>query len=321
MSLLAVRGLEVRFPVRDGLFSRARRFVRAVDGIDLDLEPGRTLGLVGESGCGKTTTGRAILRLVEPNAGRVLVDGTDVLALKSGDLRRFRRHMQIVFQDPYASLDPRRTVGQSVAEGLEVHGLCAPVERRERVIALFDRVGLSEAHVDRRPHEFSGGQRQRVGIARALAVEPKLLVLDEPVSALDVSVQAQVVNLLEDIQAERGLGYLFIAHDMGVVRHISHEIAVMYLGRIVERGPAEELCREPLHPYTKLLIASVPSLGAGKGMAAPARGELPSPLDPPAGCPFHPRCPHATNACRSERPALVDVGQRRLVACPLALRG
>ena len=319
MSLLTVHGLEVRFPHKEGLFGRTRRWVRAVDGVDLDLEPGKTLGLVGESGCGKTTTGRAVLRLVEPDAGSVSIDGTDVLSLGSAALRAFRRRMQIIFQDPYSSLDPRRTVGDSVAEGLEIHGLCAPGERRERVLRLFAKVGLAPEHVDRHPHEFSGGQRQRVGIARALAVEPRLLVLDEPVSALDVSVQAQVVNLLEDIQAQTGIGYLFIAHDMGVVRHVSHEIAVMYLGRIVERGPAEELCREPLHPYTRQLIRSVPMLGAGKGVRAPARGELPSPLDPPTGCTFHPRCPLAQPASREVRPQLAQAGPGRQVACPVAL--
>lgn len=317
MSLLKVTGLEVRFPVREGILSRRHREVRAVDGVDLELEPGRTLGLVGESGCGKTTTGRALLRLVEPQAGEVLVDGTDVRKLGPAELRRFRRHMQIIFQDPYSSLDPRRTVGQSVAEGLEIHDLCPKSERSERVAQLFDRVGLSQAQIHRHPHEFSGGQRQRVGIARALAVEPKLLILDEPVSALDVSVQAQVINLLEDLQAEKGLGYLFVAHDMGVVRHVSQTIAVMYLGRIVEKGPTEEICRHPQHPYTRLLIASVPRLGDGKGIVAPARGELPSPLDPPSGCAFHPRCPMAVPACRQVRPELVGIAPGHLVACPV----
>jgi len=317
MSLLKVTGLEVRFPVREGILSRRHREVRAVDGVDLELEPGRTLGLVGESGCGKTTTGRALLRLVEPQAGEVLVDGTDVRKLAPTELRRFRRHMQIIFQDPYSSLDPRRTVGQSVAEGLEIHDLCPKSERSERVAQLFDRVGLSQAQIHRHPHEFSGGQRQRVGIARALAVEPKLLILDEPVSALDVSVQAQVINLLEDLQAEKGLGYLFVAHDMGVVRHVSQTIAVMYLGRIVEKGPTEEICLYPQHPYTKLLIASVPRLGDGKGIVAPARGELPSPLDPPSGCAFHPRCPMAVPACRQVRPELVGIAPGHLVACPV----
>jgi oligopeptide transport system ATP-binding protein len=317
MSLLKVRGLEVRFPVREGILSRKHREVRAVDGVDLDLEPGKTLGLVGESGCGKTTTGRAILRLIEPNAGEILVDGTDVRKLGSTALRRFRRHMQIIFQDPYSSLDPRRTVGQSVEEGLEIHDLCPTADRAARVAQLFDRVGLSQAQIHRHPHEFSGGQRQRVGIARALAVEPKLLILDEPVSALDVSVQAQVINLLEDLQAEKGLGYLFVAHDMGVVRHVSQTIAVMYLGRIVEKGPTEEICRHPQHPYTKLLIASVPRLGDGKGIVAPARGELPSPMDPPSGCTFHPRCPMAASSCKERRPALIEVTPGHQVACPV----
>jgi oligopeptide/dipeptide ABC transporter ATP-binding protein len=317
MSLLQVRDLAVRFPVSGGLLSRRRSWLQAVDGVDLDVESGTTLGLVGESGCGKSTTAKAILRLVEPARGAVRVDGTDVLALSGGDLRRFRRRMQPVLQDPISSLDPRRTAFQAVAEGLEVHRLCTPAQARGRVQALFERVGLAPEHLDRLPHEFSGGQRQRIGIARALAVEPALLVLDEPVSALDVSVQAQVLNLLEDLRDERGMGYLFVAHDMGVVRHFCDRIAVMYLGRIVEEGPAEEVCSAPSHPYTELLIRSVPALGSGRTTISVPSGEMPSPLSPPAGCAFHPRCPEATARCAVERPALRSRDAGRQVACHL----
>ena len=318
MSLLEVRNLCVRFPVRGGILSRSRTWLQAVDDASLDVEAGTTLGLVGESGCGKTTTARAILRLVEPDKGTVSLDGQDVRALGGAALRRFRRRMQVVFQDPMSSLDPRRTAFQAVSEGLEVHDLCPASERRDRVAGLFDRVGLSAEHLDRHPHEFSGGQRQRIGIARALAVEPSLLILDEPVSALDVSVQAQVLNLLEDLRDERRMGYLFVAHDMGVVRHFCDRIAVMYLGRIVEEGPVEEVCRTPLHPYTRLLIDSVPALGAGRKTVSVATGELPSPIAPPSGCAFHPRCPMAVPECAAVRPALVQVDGNRRVACPLA---
>ena len=316
MSLLSVRDLHVSFPVRGGFFGREIGRVRAVDGVSFDLEPGETLALVGESGCGKSTTARAILRLIEPDSGTIHVDGVDMRALASRDLRAFRRKAQIVFQDPSSSLNPRRTAFQSVAEGLSTHRIVPRSEVRSRVAALFEMVGLSGEHLDRYPHAFSGGQRQRIGIARALAVEPKLLVLDEPVSALDVSVQAQVVNLLEDIQERTGVGYLFIAHDMGVVRHISDRIAVMYLGRIVEEGPAEDVCSRPLHPYTKALIASVPSLG-GEPVSGGAVGEMPSPLHPPSGCAFHPRCPFATSECSRVRPTLETVDQARRVACRL----
>jgi len=317
VSLLSVRDLSVRFPVGGGLFSRSRRWLQAVDGISLDVEAGTTVGLVGESGCGKSTTARAILRLLEPDAGTIHLDGTDVRALKGARLRRFRHRMQVVFQDPMSSLDPRQTAFQAVAEGLEIHGLCAPSDRRERVAEIFARVGLAAEHLDRHPHEFSGGQRQRIGIARALAVEPSLLVLDEPVSALDVSVQAQVLNLLEDLRDERGMGYLFVAHDMGVVRHFCDRILVMYLGRIVEEGPTEDVCRAPAHPYTRLLIDSVPALGSGKVTTAVPPGELPSPIAPPPGCPFHPRCPRAVADCARTIPVLEEFSEGRKVACPI----
>lgn len=319
MSLLEVRNLSVRFSVRGGLLPRSRAWLQAVDDASLDVDAGSTLGLVGESGCGKSTTARAILRLVEPDAGSVVLAGQDVRAMRGAALRSFRRNMQVVFQDPMSSLDPRRTALQAVSEGLEAHGICPATEYRERVAALFDRVGLSAEHLDRHPHEFSGGQRQRIGIARALAVEPRLLILDEPVSALDVSVQAQVLNLLEDLRNERGMGYLFVAHDMGVVRHFCDRIAVMYLGRIVEEGPVEEVCRTPMHPYTRLLIDSVPALGSGRKTVSVASGELPSPIAPPTGCAFHPRCPMAIPSCATDRPVLVAVAENRRLACPLAI--
>jgi len=314
MNLVSVRGLNVSFPVRGGLFGRVQAHVRAVDDLSFDLASGETLGLVGESGCGKSTTGRALLRLIEPDAGEIRIDGVDLRSLGGEALRRFRRTAQIVFQDPSAALNPRRTAYQAVAEGLVTHGMVPRERVRERVRELFDLVGLSDEHLDRFPHAFSGGQRQRIGIARALAVEPKLLVLDEPVSALDVSVQAQVVNLLEDVQERTGVGYLFIAHDMGVVRHVADRIAVMYLGRIVEEGPTEAICTSPRHPYTRMLIASVPALGGTAPSSERSRGELPSPLNPPSGCAFHPRCPLATETCRRLRPELEVVDGRR-VAC------
>ncbi len=317
MNLLDVKDLKVSFPVAGGLFGRPKAWIRAVDGVSLSLKPGETLGLVGESGCGKSTTARAILRLVEPDSGSILVDGIDVRTQPREELRLFRRRMQLVMQDPMAALDPRRTAFQAVAEGLEVHGLAPRNEWRNRVRALFELVGLSDDQLDRHPHEFSGGQRQRIGIARALAVEPKLLVLDEPVSALDVSVQAQIVNLLEDIQERTGVGYLFVAHDLGVVRHISDRIAVMYLGRIVEEGPAEEICRDPRHPYTRMLLSSIPSMSRGREAAVPPMGELPSPSNPPSGCAFHPRCPIVQDTCKKERPTLLESGEGRLCACPL----
>ena len=292
--LLEVRGLVKHFPLGRGP-ARSGASVRAVDGVSFWLRPGETLGLVGESGCGKTTTGRAVLRLIEPTAGEIRFRGADVRAMDKGALLAFRRRAQIVFQDPFGSLNPRLTVGAMLDEVLRVHWLAGGRDgRRERTVELLERVGLRAADVDRYPHEFSGGQRQRLGIARALAVEPELLVLDEPVSALDVSVRAQVVNLLADLQAELGLTYLIIAHDLALVEHVTDRVAVMYLGRIVETAPAEELYRAPRHPYTKALLSAVPrpDPDAARAGRIVLTGDVPSPVSPPSGCPFHPRCPH-----------------------------
>lgn len=317
--LLQVRDLVKHFPVRAGTFGRVAGQVRAVDGVSFDLWRGETLGLVGESGCGKSTTGRAVLRLVEPTSGTVRFDDLDVGALDSDGLRRLRRRAQIVFQDPFGSLNPRLSVGAMLEEALRVHGL-GRGDPRARAIELLERVGLRGAHVDRYPHEFSGGQRQRLGIARALSVEPDFLVLDEPVSALDVSVQAQVLNLLSDLQAELGLTYLFIAHDLAVVEHVSDRVAVMYLGRIVEVAGAEALYRSPLHPYTQALLSAVPRpdpAARGSRDRIVLTGDVPSPVDPPSGCPFHPRCPHPSKdaACSSVVPRLEVKSERHLAAC------
>ncbi len=314
--ILLVRDLRVYFPIRRGVFQRVKGYVRAVDGVSFQVGRGRTLGLVGESGCGKTTTARAIVRLVEPTAGRVIFDAQPVHALRPGSLRRLRRRMQLIFQDPYSSLNPRLSVEHIVGEPLTVHRMARGRERGRLVRRLLERVGLSADHAHHYPHEFSGGQRQRVGIARALAANPDFIVCDEPVSALDVSVQAQIINLLADIQRERGISYLFIAHDLSVVEHISHEVAVMYLGRIVERAPREKLYAEPVHPYTRELLASVPSGDPDRRMArAPAGGTVPSPVNPPPGCPFHPRCPYAGEKCRRDIPALIEVAPGHYVRC------
>jgi peptide/nickel transport system ATP-binding protein len=303
--LLEVRDLRKYFPVRSGLLRREVGAVRAVDGVSFDLASGETLGIVGESGCGKTTLGRLVLRLIDPTAGTVRFAGTDLLALDHQALRRRRREMQLIFQDPFGSLNPRLRVGAIVGEGLEVHGLARGGPRRARVRALLERVGLRADAFDRYPHEFSGGQRQRIGIARALAVEPRLIVADEPVSALDVSIQAQIVNLLQDLQDELGIAYLFIAHDLRVVEHISHRVAIMYLGRIVELADSRELYANPHHPYTRALLSAVPELDPGaRRERIVLRGEVPSPLNPPTGCRFHPRCAFAEARCRSEEPRL-----------------
>ncbi|MBL9169858.1 MAG: dipeptide ABC transporter ATP-binding protein [Verrucomicrobiales bacterium] len=320
MSLLDVRDLKVHFPVRQGLFSRVKSFVRAVDGVSFEVQPGETVGLVGESGCGKTTLGRAIIRLIEPTAGQVLFDGQDLTQLRGEPLRQKRRHIQMIFQDPYGSLNPRMTVGEIVGEALDVHRLTKSAsERRLRIEELLQQVGLDRAHVTRYPHEFSGGQRQRIGIARALAVEPRLIVCDEPVSALDVSVQAQVINLLQDLQRQLGVAYLFVAHDLAVVEHISQRILVMYLGRVVESAPSRRLISTPLHPYTQALISAVPEVNPShKQQRIILTGDVPSPINPPPGCPFHPRCPVAEARCRTEVPALRELSPGHWAACHLA---
>jgi oligopeptide/dipeptide ABC transporter ATP-binding protein len=319
--LLQVQDLKVHFPVRSGFLSRVTGQVHAVDGISFQLRPGETLGLVGESGCGKSTTGRAVLRLVEPTGGTVHFKGEDVGGMDRERLRGLRRQAQMVFQDPFSSLNPRMTVGATLEEVLVVHKLGGDrAGRRRRVGDLLQRVGLLPEHAQRFPHEFSGGQRQRVGIARALSVEPELLILDEPVSALDVSVQAQVINLLEDLQDELGLTYLFIAHDLGLVEHVSDRVAVMYLGHIVELAPANLLYEAPRHPYTRALLSSVPVPDPGsrdRRERIVLTGDVPSPMNPPTGCPFHPRCPHPAKdeACRQLRPPLVEVAPGHFAAC------
>jgi oligopeptide/dipeptide ABC transporter ATP-binding protein len=317
--LLEVTGLRKYFPVRRGFFGKPTAWVRAVDGVSLAVRAGETLALVGESGSGKTTAGRCILRLLEPTAGSVRFDGVDLLALPPRAMRRMRRNIQVVFQDPYASLNPRLRVGTIVREPLEIHRIGAGRrDRDEMVAALLRRVGLDPAMMRRFPHEFSGGQRQRIGVARALALRPRLIVADEPVSALDVSVQAQVINLLIDLQEEFGLAYLFIAHDLAVVERIADRVAVMYLGRIVEVGSREEILRNPLHPYTKALLQAVPIPDPARSRERTVlRGDLPSPADPPPGCRFHTRCPEVIEACRRDDPPLMEASPGHWVACHL----
>jgi oligopeptide/dipeptide ABC transporter ATP-binding protein len=316
--LLRARDLVKHFRIRSGMFG-ASAALRAVDGVDLDLHPGETLGLVGESGCGKSTLARLVLRLLEADAGEISFEGRDVRALDGRSLRATRRRMQIVFQDPYASLNPRMTVGEAIGEGLGIHRIARGAERERRVAKILEIVGLRAEHAHRYPHEFSGGQRQRVGIARALALEPSLIVADEPVSSLDVSIQAQILNLLLDLQQRFGIAYLFISHDLRVVKHISHRVAVMYLGKVVERADADALYAKPQHPYTRALISAVPVPDPAKThRRIVLTGDVPSPISPPPGCPFHPRCPVAVDRCRSEVPALREVGPRHASACHLA---
>ncbi len=317
--LLEVRGLKMYFPVSQGfLFQRRRGWVRAVDDISFYIRRGETLGLVGESGCGKSTTGRAILQLYRPTAGQVLLAGQDLTRLKGGELRRMRRRMQMIFQDPYASLNPRMTVGSIIAEPLEIHNLARGKAKQERVQELLRMVGLNPYFANRYPHEFSGGQRQRIGIARALAVEPEFIVCDEPISALDVSIQAQIINLLEELQAQLGLTYLFIAHDLSVVRHISDRVAVMYVGKLVEIADRNELYERPLHPYTRALLSAVPVPDPRvekRRQRLLLPGDPPSPVNPPPACRFHPRCPFAQQVCREVEPSLDEVRPGHWVAC------
>ncbi|HYS18566.1 MAG TPA: ABC transporter ATP-binding protein [Candidatus Binatia bacterium] len=320
--LLEVRNLVKHFHVGGGLFGGSAGVVRAVDGVSFAIRRGETLGLVGESGCGKTTTGRCILQLERPTSGQIVFEGRDLTRLGEDELRPVRRKMQVIFQDPYSSLNPRMTVGQIIAEPIAVHGIVTDrAQRARRVREILSHVGLLPQHAHRYPHQLSGGQRQRVGIARALAVEPSLIICDEPVSALDVSIQAQIINLLEDLQAQFGLTYLFIAHDLSVVRHISDRVAVMYLGKIVEITDRKSLYDAPLHPYTKALLSAVPipdpALEAQRERVV-LGGEVPSPLNPPPGCVFHPRCPVAIERCRAEVPELREIRPGHRAACILA---
>ena len=320
MSLLEVKNLKVHFPVKPGLLRQSGESVKAVDDVSLQLDAGQTLGLVGESGCGKSTLGRAIMRLVEPTSGEIFLNGENITRMSGAELRSRRRKFQMIFQDPFGSLNPRLTVADIVGEALDIHGLTdTKVARQKRIVELLQAVGLDAGYARRYPHEFSGGQRQRIGIARALAVEPELIICDEPVSALDVSVQAQIINLLRDLQQQHGVAYLFIAHDLAVVEHISHRVLVMYLGKIVEHAGAEEIIRAPQHPYTQALISAVPEIAPdSKRRRIILPGDVPSPIHPPGGCPFHPRCPIAEARCSREVPPLRELGKNHFVACHLA---
>jgi oligopeptide/dipeptide ABC transporter ATP-binding protein len=317
-ALLKVNHLKKYFPIRAGLLQKTVGHVKAVDDVSLEIHNGETLGLVGESGCGKSTTGRSILRLIEPTAGEIYFNGKEIGSLSSSEMRAVYRDMQLVFQDPYASLNPRKTVESLIAEPMLIHNMHTPAARKKKVHELLERVGLNAYHAKRYPHEFSGGQRQRIGIARALGLQPKFIICDEPVSALDVSIQSQVLNLLKELQQDFNLTYLFIAHDLSVVKHISDRIGVMYLGRIVELSDKKGLYEKPLHPYTQALLSAVP-------VANPSRnreriileGDVPSPANPPSGCTFHPRCSACMDICRTQRPALRDLGDGHMVACHL----
>ncbi|MEE3257983.1 MAG: oligopeptide/dipeptide ABC transporter ATP-binding protein [Candidatus Latescibacterota bacterium] len=316
--LIEVRGLKKHFPVRSGVWGRVQAQVKAVDGVDLAIYPGETLGVVGESGCGKTTLGRLMLRLLEATEGQVLFEGVDLLRLGKEELRSRRRSMQIIFQDPYSSLNPRMTVGGIIGEALKVHRLAGRDELPERVGKLLEMVGLPPNYARRYPHEFSGGQRQRIGIARALAVSPRFIVADEPVSALDVSIQAQIINLLQDLQCDLGLTYMFIAHDLSVVRHISDRVAVMYLGRVVEIAQRAALYEQPSHPYTRALLSAVPVADPQVARSRTVlEGDVPNPAAVPCGCPFHPRCPEREDLCSRVVPHLVDLGDGHCTACLL----
>jgi len=317
-TLLEVTNLKKHFPIKGGVFSKTIGHVYAVDGVSFTLQSGETLGLVGESGCGKSTTGRTILRLIEPTEGSVVFEGQEITDLDKGDMRSLRREMQIIFQDPYASLNPRMTVGSIIGEPLEIHKIARGSEKEDQVASLLEKVGLRSEDMRKYPHEFSGGQRQRIGIARALGLNPKLIVCDEPVSALDVSIQAQVINLLEDLQEEFGLSYLFIAHNLNVVEHISDRVAVMYLGKIVELTTDTELYTNPQHPYTEALLSAVPVPDPTvEKRRIILQGDVPSPINPPSGCHFHTRCPYKEKICEEEVPEFKDIGGGHWVACHL----
>ncbi len=318
-TLVEVKHLVKYFPVRAGLLQRVVNHVKAVDDVSFAVRKGETLGLVGESGCGKTTVGRTMLRLIEPTSGEISFEGESVLQLRGQALKAIRRDMQIIFQDPYASLDPRVPIGESVMEGLHIHRVGSPKERFELMLDTLKKVGLEDYHARRYPHEFSGGQRQRIGIARALALRPKFIVCDEPVSALDVSIQSQVLNILKDLQAEFGLTYLFIAHNLSVVEHVSDRVAVMYLGKMVELTTREDLFRNPMHPYTRALMSAIPVPNPRlKRERTILKGDVPSPLNPPKGCRFHPRCPIAVEQCSQEEPRFEEIMPNHWVACWLA---
>lgn len=317
--LLEVENLKKHFPIHKGIFSRIHGYVKAVDGVSFQLAKGETLGIVGESGCGKSTAARSLLRLMEPTGGSVRFEGKNFLELEGDELRKMRRNMQIIFQDPYSSLNPRKTVANIVGEALTAHKIATGKERDERVVGLLQKVGLSPDYLNRYPHEFSGGQRQRIGIARALALHPSLIVCDEAVSALDVSVQAQVINLLINLRKEMDLSYLFIAHDLSVVKHISHRIAVMYLGRVVEMASSDDLFAGPKHPYTEALLSAIPDPNPSKAKKKRIilTGDVPSPISPPSGCPFHPRCPKAMPECKTTVPTVTKVAEGHEVRCLL----